>query len=124
MAVISRHPCIKQTQEELTERAWEKDYNSRALKAKNPLKIKPKDLETFPACRVQSQLNPSLRPSTGHVMELPRIESTKTGQYATGAKVIKALLNYVDTDSHTKLLQSLIDYAKAEKILGTFHYRI
>src|SRR5690606_21193331 len=44
---IKQSPAIAQLEDLLTERAWEKDYQDRKSKAKNPDKIKPKEKSTF-----------------------------------------------------------------------------
>ena len=52
--------------------------------------------------------------------ELPVIEKTDTGQPATGAKVLKNLVNHTDDTDMVNAIDSFIRLAKADKILSTF----
>lgn len=51
---------------------------------------------------------------------LPVIELTDTKEPATGGKVLKALLNHTDTEENLVILNSLIEYSKANKVLTAF----
>jgi DNA polymerase-1 len=84
---INNSIFTKQTEEQLTELAWIKDYEDRKSKAKNPDKILPK------AIKKKVIFNPN---SPNHlstllydVLGLPITDTTETGLPATGADVIK-----------------------------------
>ena len=116
---ILSHPAVKRAEKTLTHHAWEKDYLDRKNKAKNPDKIQPKDQKTFPKIYFNYNSTRHLTYLLEGELELPRIESTKTGQYATGAKTLEALRHHVDADD-VYLIECLLDNAKASKILNTF----
>lgn len=85
--IINDSIFTKQTEKQLTELAWIKDYEDRKNKAKNPDKILPK------AIKKKVIFNPN---SPNHlstllydVLGLPITDTTETGLPATGADVIK-----------------------------------
>lgn len=85
--IINNSIFTKQTEKQLTELTWIKDYEDRKNKAKNPDKILPK------AIKKKVIFNPN---SPNHlstllydVLGLPITDTTETGLPATGADVIK-----------------------------------
>ena len=118
--VIVNHPKVIETQEMLTETAWEEDYQSRKRKAKHPDKIKRKDRDTFPMIKFLPNSPKQLQTLLYTTLNLRGIERTKTGQLATGADVIEKLSTHVTDASIKELFQALIGYSQAQKILSTF----
>lgn len=119
-AIIRSHPLIPQYEALATDTLWERDFEARKAKAKNPDKIKPKDRATFP----QHVFNPGscdqLQDILYVLMELPVIDLTDTKQPSTGGDTLKKLINHTTDASYKAFIQALMDYAEADKILGTF----
>lgn len=99
---------------------WEKDYEDRRSKAKNPGKIMPKPMEAFSGIRLNPNSGPQLQRLLYEGMGLPVIDLTDTKQPATGADTIEKLINHTQEPEYKALLTALIGYGKATKILSTF----
>jgi len=97
----------------------DKDFNDRKSKAKNPDKIKPKLLEN-----ITLEFNPNSGTQVAvllhEVMELPILETTKTGLPATDEDSLKALLNHTTNESYKDLINNILGLNKVSKILNTF----
>jgi DNA polymerase-1 len=113
-------PMIQQLEYTLTERAWVSDYESRKAKANNPDKIQPKDRATFPKVAFNPNSVPQLQVLLYEQLQLPVLDLTDSKQPATGAKTLKKLQNHTDNQAHIELLQTLMRFFEADKILGTF----
>lgn len=111
---------IRQTDNLITHRQWEKDFADRKAKAKNPDKIMPKDKATFPRNEFNPNSHPQLRVLLYEIMRLPVIELTDTKLPATDADTLTKLLNHCKQPEHKEVLEAISGYAKAEKILSTF----
>lgn len=85
--IINNSIFTKQTEEQLTELAWIKDYEDRKNKAKNPDKIKPKEIKKKIIFNPNS--NNHLSTLLYDVLGLSITDTTETGLPATGADVIK-----------------------------------
>lgn len=119
-AFIQTSPVIDALNLLLQHSAWDKDYESRKAKAKNPGKIMPKNLAAFDETRFNPNSGPQLQRLLYEQMGLPVLDLTDTKQPATGAETIEKLINHTNEPSYKKLLESLIGYGKVTKILSTF----
>ena len=99
---------------------WEKDFEGRKAKAKNPGKIFPKKLEAFEHITFNPNSGPQLQRLLYEQMGLPVIDLTDTKQPATGADTLEKLINHTQEPAYKELLRALIDYGKVTKILSTF----
>ena len=116
---INLSPYIADMLEATRHKKWEKDYQDRKKKAKNPDKIKPKDL---------SQIKVSFNPNSGDQlisllydhMKLPVVDLTDTKLPATGAKTLKKLIHLTDDQAEKDVLTALRNYSKVNKILTSF----
>lgn len=118
--VIRKSPVIQKFNQELTLSAWEKDFEDRKAKAKNPDKIKAKDWATFPVSEFNPNSGPQMQRLFYEVMGLPIIDLTDTKQPATGADTIEKLINHTQVAEHRAILEALIGYGKVDKILTAF----
>lgn len=120
VALLSKSPLIKQTEALLTERARQKDFEDRKVKAKNPEKLVIKEKASFPRKTFNPASNQQCQCLLYEVMALPVIDTTKTKQPGTGGDTLEKLLNHT-TDTHAQsVIQALVDYSKANKILSSF----
>ena len=117
---IRQHPALGMLQSMLTKAAYDIDYEKRVAKAKHPEKIRKKDPKTFPRVVFNPNSPKQLQVLLYTILKLPVIEKTKTGQAATGAEVLDNLVNHTNNNNDIELLNALIGYAGAEKILSTF----
>lgn len=118
--LLANDPVVNSLEDELRHRAWEKDYQDRKKKAKNPDKIQYKDLKTFKG----DPYNPNSPKQTQvllyEFLDLPIIDRTKTKQPAVGSKTLKKLKNHTDDPAVISMLEALQEFALANKILTTF----
>lgn len=84
------------------------------------LKTKQHPLEKFSGVTFNPNSGPQLQVLLYDMMGLPVLDSTETGQPATGAETIEKLINHTQEPAYKELLQALIDYGKVTKILSTF----
>lgn len=98
----------------------ENDYTKRRDKAKNPDNIKYKELEFFDKHKFNPNSGTQLESFLYEYLELPVLDKTKNGNPATGAKTLTKLINHSKDAELVNLLNLLIDYSKASKILTTF----
>lgn len=116
---IMKSKLITFLTEVLVKDKWEKDFKDRKEKAKNPDKIKPKDIETMTA-----EFNPNSGQQVAKllhdVMGLPIIETTQSGQPATDDDTLKALRNHTDVQEYIDVIDHLRGLNGVSKILGTF----
>ena len=104
----------------LQETAWNKDYEDRKAKAKNPGKIMPKNKAAFEDMEFNPNSGPQLQRLLYELMGLPVLDLTDTKQPATGAETIEKLINHTEEPAYKELLTALIGYGKVTKILSTF----
>jgi DNA polymerase-1 len=120
LAIIRRQPIIDVFEDWATEKAWQKDFDDRRGKAKNPYKIFPKDRASFP----RFQFNPGSPVQLQHLLYemlgLPVIDRTDTKQPATGEKTLKKLLNHPIGKVNSALLEALIGVSQVSTILSNF----
>jgi DNA polymerase-1 len=117
---IKTSGVIKMLELLLQETAWNKDYEDRKAKAKNPGKIMPKNKAAFEAMEFNPNSGPQLQRLLYELMGLPVLDLTDTKQPATGAETIEKLINHTEEPAYKELLTALIGYGKVTKILSTF----
>lgn len=117
---ITNSPVIKMLNLLLQDSAWNKDYEDRKAKAKNPGKILPKNREAFAELAFNPNSGPQLQRLLYEQMGLPVIDLTDTKQPATGAETLEKLINHAQEASYKEILEALISYGKVTKILSTF----
>jgi len=117
---INSNNTIKALNLLLQETAWNKDYESRKSKAKNPGKILPKNRSAFVDMEFNPNSGPQLQRLLYEQMGLPVIDLTDTKQPATGAETIEKLINHTTVPEYKDILEGLIGYGKATKVLSTF----
>jgi len=104
----------------LTKKAAKKTEEAR-LKAKTDRKTK---VYKITDSVIAEDFNPGSGTQIGELlyeyMKYPIIAYTKTKQPATGAKVIKRLLNHTNKAEYVEIIERLLQYSSANKILSTF----
>ena len=120
LKVITDSPLIKVMNLLIQTSAWDKDFDSRKAKAKNPHKIQAKELSAFDDKTFNPNSGPQLQRLLYEQMGLPVLDYTDTKQPATGAETIEKLINHTNEPAYKELLGALISYGKVSKILSTF----
>lgn len=120
LSVFQGKSIIKELEKVLTDRAWEKDFEDRKAKAKNPDKILPKDRDHFPLVPFNPNSNNQLQVLLYELMELPVLDLTDSKQPATGADTLEKLIHHTDNQDYQDILDSLVGYGKAVKVLSSF----
>lgn len=120
LVVLTSSPVIKAFNLLLQHSEWEKDFESRKAKAKNPEKILPKKMEAFEGTEFNPNSGPQLQRLLYEQMGLPVLDYTDTKQPATGADTIEKLINHTQEPTYKEILNALIGYGKVTKILSTF----
>lgn len=120
LQIIRNSPLIHELNERIRYEAWEKDWEARKNKAKNPLKIKAKELTAFDELEFNPNSGPQLQKLLYESLKLPVIDLTESKAPATGADTLEKLANHT-TDPHVQeLLQVFADQGTITKVLGTF----
>jgi DNA polymerase-1 len=117
---VHNNGVIKTLELLLQDAAWNKDYEDRKAKAKNPGKILPKARERFDDLGFNPNSGPQLQRLLYEVMGLPIIDTTDKGSPATGADTIEKLINHTQQPLYKEVLEALITYGGVTKILSTF----
>jgi DNA polymerase-1 len=117
---LTNSPVIKMFNLILQKSEWEKDFEGRKAKAKNPGKILPKHTDAF----ADKAFNPNSGPQTQRLlyelMGLPVIDLTDTKQPATGGDTLEKLLNHTQEPAYKEIIQALIGFSGVDKILTSF----
>jgi len=117
---LTNSPVIKMFNLILQKSEWEKDYEGRKAKAKNPGKIMPKHIDVF----ADKAFNPNSGPQTQRLlyelMGLPVIDLTDTKQPATGGDTLEKLLNHTQEPAYKEIIKALIGFSGVDKILTAF----
>lgn len=117
---LQNSPVIKMFNLILQKSEWEKDFEGRKAKAKNPDKIMPKHIDAF----ADKAYNPNSGPQTQRLlyemMGLPVIDLTDTKQPATGGDTLEKLLNHAQEPAYKEIIQALIGFSGVDKILTAF----
>lgn len=119
-AIIRAHPLIAHYEELATETLWQREWDGRKAKAKNPDKIMPKDRATFPRHVFNPNSDDQKRDVLYELMQLPVIDLTESRQPSTGSKTLKKLKNHTEDQSYIDFIQALRDHSDVAKILSTF----
>lgn len=120
LATVMTSPLILEINKLLRQAAWQKDFDDRRNKAKNPDKIMPKKPEAFDDVEFNANSGPQKQRLLYEVMQLPVLDKTDSGAPATGAETIEKLINHTHDTSHKDVLEALIVYGGVDKILSTF----
>lgn len=120
LKVIMDHPLIAPLQAKMTHEAWEKDFEDRRGKAKNPDKIFPKDRTFFPKSVFNPNSGPQLQRLLYQEMGLPVLDLTDTKQPATGGDTLEKLVNHASKPEDKAFLQAMVEYIGVTKILSAF----
>lgn len=105
-----------------TLRAWEKDFEDRRAKAKNPEKIKKKDFDTFPV----KPFNPNSPDQLQQLLfekqwlGLPVLDLTDTKLPSTGGDTLEKLTNHTTDPDVIDFLKALIEFKAVDKVLTAF----
>lgn len=117
---LNSNSLIVKYTEVLTHKAWVKEYESRVAKAKNPDKIKKKDFDLFP----KSVFNPNSGLQVAGLLYeefgLPILGTTDTGLPSTEGSILKSLKKHTDNQEYIEIIDNILVYVDAEKILSTF----
>jgi DNA polymerase-1 len=121
-ARMQSNPIIQEFVLWQTEQAWEKDYQDRKAKAKNPDKIKRKEQASFPLVPFNPNSNPQLQALLYEdaFLGLPILERTQSKAPAVGGEVIEALVNHAEDEVAKDLLRDLVEYKAIDKLLTAF----
>ena len=120
LKVIMGHPLIAPLEAKMTHEAWEKDFEDRRGKAKNPDKIFPKDRTFFPKSVFNPNSGPQLQRLLYQEMGLPVIDLTDTKQPSTGGDTLEKLVNHASKPEDKAFLQAMVEYIGVTKILSAF----
>lgn len=120
LKVINGNPTIRAMNALVQEKAWNKDFEDRQKKAKNPQNIKPKDQAAFANLEFNPNSGPQLQVLLYDLMGLPVIDYTDTKQPATGAETLEKLINHTAEPSYKAIIKALVEYGQVIKILSTF----
>lgn len=94
--------------------------NKAMVTANAKLKVKQHPLEKFADLVFNPNSGPQLQILLYEQMGLPVIDLTDSKAPATGAETIEKLINHTQEPTYKELLQALISYGQATKILSTF----
>lgn len=120
LQVLQNSPVIKMLNLVLRKSEWEKDFEGRKAKAKNPDKILPKNLAYFDDKTFNPNSGPQMQRLLYEHMGLPVIDLTDTKQPATGGDTLKKLLNHTQESAYKEIIEALIGHAGVDKILTAF----
>ena len=120
MAQVHKSPVVAQFEDWKTEQEWQKDFDDRLAKAKNPSKIVPKDRATYPQFVFNPGSGPQLQILLHQTLGLPVLDYTDTKQPATGEKTLAKLLDHPIGQANKELLDGLIGLSQVSTILSTF----
>lgn len=118
--VVMAHPMVKQYEKDRTELEWQKDYEERRDKAKNPGNIKPKDRTTYPQWQFNPGSDQQLRTLLYDMLGFPVIDLTDTKMGATGEKTMAKMLDHPVGVANKALIEALIGISQVSTILSTF----
>ena len=120
LLIIRNSPPIHELNERIRYEAWEKDWEARKNKAKNPLKIKAKELTAFDGLEFNPNSGPQLQKLLYEFLKLPVIDLTESKAPATGADTLEKLSHHTKDPHVQELLQAFANQGTLTKVLGTF----
>lgn len=119
-AVVRKQPIVTQFEDWKTQKNWEKDFEERKAKAKNPDKILPKDMATYPRHVFNPGSGPQLQFMLFEMLGLPILDTTETGLPSTGEDTLTKLLDHTLGIANKELIEALIGISQVSTILSTF----
>jgi DNA polymerase-1 len=119
-AVVRKQPIVAKFEDWKTEQLWQKDYEERRDKAKNPDKIQHKDRATFPQHVFNPGSGPQLQILLYKMLGLPVVDTTETGLPSTGEDTLTKLLDHPIGVANKALIEALIGISQVSTILSTF----
>jgi DNA polymerase-1 len=120
MYTLTHQPLIKEMDAWLRNKKWVKDYEDRKKKAKNPDKIKWKELEAFDDHHFNPNSPLQMQELLYEKMGLPVIDYTDTKQPAVGGDTLEKLIHHCTSNDHVLIIEALMGWSEANKILTTF----
>ena len=120
LQVIRSSPIIDTLNQTLRQQAWEKDFEGRKAKAKNPDKILPKQRAAFDDKEFNPNSGPQLQQLLYEQLGLPVIDYTDTKQPATGGETLEKLMHHTSDPEILAILNALVEFSKVDKILTAF----
>lgn len=117
---IKNSPVIKMFNLLLRQSEWEKDFEGRKAKAKNPGKIMPKNIAAFDEVDFNPNSGPQLQRLLYEQMGLPVLDLTDTKQPATGKDTLEKLINHTNESAYKEIISALIGFSGVDKILTAF----
>lgn len=120
LATLQNSPVIKMFNLLIRQSEWEKDFEGRKAKAKNPGKILPKNLAFFDDKTFNPNSGPQLQRLLYEQMGLPVLDFTDTKQPATGGDTLKKLIHHTQEPAYKEIIEALIGYSGVDKILTAF----
>lgn len=117
---IQNSPVIKMFNLLIRQSEWEKDFEGRKAKAKNPGKILPKNIAYFDDKMFNPNSGPQLQRLLYEQMGLPVIDLTDTKQPATGKDTLEKLINHTNEPAYKEIIEALIGFSGVDKILTAF----
>ena len=118
--VINTSPIVDRFNQIYRQQLWQKDFDSRKAKAKNPDKILPKRIEAFDGEVFNPNSGPQLQQMLYTQLGLPVLDYTDTKLPATGGETLEKLTHHTSDPETLALLNALVDYAGVAKILSAF----
>ena len=118
--VIHTSSLVQQFNQDFRKIQWQKDFEDRKAKAKNPDKILPKPLAKFNDVVLNPNSGPQLQRLLYEQLDLPVIDYTDTKQPATGGDTLEKLTHHTQDPEVLTLLNALIGFGKVDKILTAF----
>lgn len=118
--VVRKQPIVAQFENRKTDQLWQKDYDDRKAKAKNPDKILPKDRAAFPQHVFNPGSGPQLQILLYDMLGLPVVDTTDTGLPSTGEDTLTKLLDHPIGVANKELIEALIGISQVSTILSTF----
>lgn len=88
-------------------------HNARLTRVQHPL-------SRYHHIEFNPNSNPNMQFLLYDIMGLPVIDETASGNPATGSRTLRKLLNHTTNPYYQEVIQALLDYSAANKILSTF----
>lgn len=114
------HPMVQIFEQSHRKALQEADWEKRKKSAKHPENIMIKDISAFDDVKFNPNSAPQLQHLLYEVMQLPVIDTTSTGQPATGVKILKRIIESINIPEHKEVLELLVEYSGVAKILSAF----
>lgn len=119
-ASMAASPVVQEFNQRLQDRAWQKDYEDRRNKAKNPDKILYKERAAFNGVEFNPNSPPQLQDLLFEMLGLPVLSLTQSKQPSTDGDTLKDLVNHTSDPVVKAFLDDLVIYKGIDKILTSF----